>query len=138
MSALTAERLKCWRHGKFREIGCIYAATSADGEWIKVGFSSRIGGRLAALDHAYPQYAPFRIIGICRSTWRAEQQFHRALRGLHASDCCEIYPAIPPIKEAVEAFVHGEHRPAFEFDEYWELREWAKRISAHLKREKAA
>jgi hypothetical protein len=125
---IDAENLRSLR-GK----GCVYAARTGNRRWIKIGFSSHITSRLNALDYSFPQYAPFIPLGACRSSWRAEQQIHRALRSLHVEGCREIYPAIKPIEQVAEALVAGEYLPHFDIDEFCSLKDWAKRLSAHLR-----
>lgn len=111
---------------------CIYVARSEDDCWIKIGFSSHLTQRLNALDSAFPDYAPFIPVGACRSSYRAEQQIHRALRSLHVEDCREIYPAFPQITRLADSLVAWDYLPHFEIDDYFVLKAWAKRLSAHI------
>jgi hypothetical protein len=116
-----------------RDTDCLYAARCGNRRWIKIGFSSRITNRLGQLDSAFPQYAPFIPLGVCQSSWRAEQQLHRALRSLHADDCREIYPAIPGIEHIVQQIVDRKHISHCELDVYFKLKGWAKQAAISLR-----
>lgn len=120
--------------GSLRGHDCIYVARTGDERWIKIGFSSHLTKRLNSLDAAFPEYAPFIPVGACRSSFRTEQQIHRAMRSLHVEGCREIYPAIPPVERLADCLVAQDHLPHFEIDEYFALKDWAKRLSAHLQR----
>lgn len=124
-------------HGHSR----LYAARSADGRWVKVGFSMFLEQRLSAINHDFLHYAPFSPIGSTRSCYRAEQQLHRVLapfRQRNKGHSIEIYPAVAALEQVVVTIVEGADRPAFSFDEFFELKRWCRKAAAlPLNRERA-
>ncbi len=110
------------------EAGDLYAAASADGLWIKVGFSTRLAERLKQIDRECAG-APFTLIGSVRSTYRVEQQLHRILKpfhGLHIGAGKELYPAAPAVRQMVAAVLRHEPITSIHIDDLLELRRWSR------------
>lgn len=105
------------------EPGDIYAAASADGKWIKIGFSLDVPARIRALNVEYQGDAEFTLIATTRSTYFTEQQLHRAMQPLHQVPIKagrEFYPACPAVLEIVKELI--ETQDSLELDIEWHLR----------------
>lgn len=105
------------------EPGDIYAAASADGKWIKIGFSLDVPARIRALNLEYQGDAEFTLIATTRSTYVTEQQLHRAMQRLHQVHIKagrEFYPACPAVSEIVKELI--ETQDSLELDADWHLR----------------
>lgn len=116
------------------EPGHLYAAYSRYCDWVKIGFSSKLGDRLEAINRQYAAFAPFSLIGSARSTWRAEQQVHRFLEPLRQRRVAatrELYPAIPTVISAIKAMLEGRERPTFTADQMRDLRAWGRKMAEH-------
>lgn len=115
------------------EPGHLYAAYSRDGDWIKVGFSTRLSDRLKAIDHDF-YGGPFKFMGATPSVYRAEQQVHRALKPFLQRQSChgrELYPNVPSLEQAVRAMVGGQSRPPFTLEEILDLMDWCRKAARH-------
>lgn len=113
-----------------REPGHIYMAYSRYCDWIKVGFTSKaVAERLENVQRAYPDFAPFSLIGSVPSTWRAEQQLHRLFapfrrhrKGLTA----ELYPATTPLVGTLKnVLTYREWKPIEGYSEIRRVLRWA-------------
>lgn len=125
----SAARLRVVNEG-----GDLYAAASADGLWIKLGFSTRLADRLKAINHEYIGAAPFRLIGSTASTFGVEQQLHRAMQPLHLIRIAagkELYPASPAVMKIVKAIIAQPTLGWIELDDLFALRRWC-RLQARL------
>lgn len=122
------------------EEGDLYAANSADGRWIKVGFSTRLAERLKAIDLEYAG-APFTLIGSVRSTFRVEQQLHRLLRPfhhLHIGAGKELYPAAPAVRQLVEAVLAHQPIKRIDLDDLLALHRWCRSEATKIESKRAA
>jgi hypothetical protein len=120
------------------EKGDLYAATSADGRWIKIGFSTRLKDRLRAINLEY-EGAPFTLIGSTRSTYRVEQQLHRAMKPfhlIHIGAGKELYPAAPAVRRIVDAVLARPEMERIPLDDMLQFRRWC-RAQAALEENKA-
>lgn len=113
---------------------CLYAARSRDKQWIKFGFSKHITDRLAAIDQDYLRCAPFTPLGVCLSSWRAEQQLHRALRPIKSWFSREIYPSYSGIVQLAEIITETEVFEPFGVDDYCDLRKWSRQVARKVRR----
>lgn len=105
------------------EPGDIYAAASADGKWVKIGFSQDVPARLRTLNLEYQGDAEFALIATTRSTYATEQQLHRAMQPLHQVRIKagrEFYPACPAVSEIVKELI--ETQDSLELDTDWYFR----------------
>lgn len=121
------------------EKGDLYAATSADGRWIKIGFSTRLADRLKAINLDYPSAGPFTLIGSTRSTYRVEQQLHRAMKPFHLINIGagkELYPASPAVRRIVDEVMAQPEMETIEIDDLLHFRRWC-RAHAELEVNKA-
>jgi hypothetical protein len=120
------------------EKGDLYAAESADGRWIKIGFSTRLKDRLRAINLEY-EGAPFTLIGSTRSTYRVEQQLHRAMKPfhlIHIGAGKELYPAAPAVRRIVDEVLAQPEMETIEIDDLLHFRRWC-RAHADLEVNKA-
>lgn len=111
------------------DIGDLYAAASASGLWIKIGFSTQLADRLKALNYDFASDGPFHLIGSTKSTYRVEQQLHRAMKSLHTIRIGagkELYPASPAVRAIAEAVVAEPTCDPFELDDLLDLRRWCR------------
>lgn len=111
------------------ERGDLYAAASASGLWVKVGFSTRLADRLKALNYLYANDGPFRLIGSTNSTYRVEQQLHRAMKPLHTIKIGagkELYPASPAVLRIANAVVGRPTLEWIELDDILALNRWCR------------
>jgi hypothetical protein len=117
------------------EPGYLYAAYSRYCDWIKIGFTSKTGRqRLEAVDHQYPLFAPFTLIGSVPSLWRAEQQIHAFMepfRQRHTAATRELYPATLTVVQVVKLIIAGRDRPPFTADQMREMRAWCRDRARH-------
>lgn len=122
------------------EAGDLYAAESADGLWIKVGFSTRLTERLKEINSSY-QCAPFKLLGSTRSTYRMEQMIHRALRPfhhLHIAAGKELYPAAPAVRFVVERITDHETFDDISLDDKLQFLRWCRAAANKVESKRAA
>jgi hypothetical protein len=111
------------------EKGHIYAAESADGTRIKIGFSTQLADRLKAINFDFPGSGPFKLLGSTVSTFRVEQQLHRAMRPfhqIHVNAGKELYPAAPAVLTVVEAVIAQPTLDVFPIDDLLAFRRWCR------------
>jgi hypothetical protein len=114
--------------------GHLYAAYSRYCDWVKIGFSTRFKERLDEIDHAYPLFAPFSLIGATPSVYRVEQQVHRFLEPLRqrrTASTKELYPAMPSIVGTVKKLLAYDQSEPFSLEQMRDLREWGRRMAQH-------
>lgn len=120
--------------------GDLYAASSADGLWIKIGFSTRLADRLKALNADYRQQAPFTLIGSVESDYYAETQLHRMMQPfhlIHIGAGKELYPACPAVRLIVERIIVARKTyDGIELDDLRPFRQWCS-AQAKLEQNKA-
>ncbi len=114
-----------------REPGHLYMAYSRYCDWIKVGFTSKpVSERVANVQRAYPDFAPFSLIGSVPSTWRAEQQLHRLFapfRRHRKGLTCELYPATMPLIGTLKNILtYREWKPVEGYQEIRRVVRWAR------------
>lgn len=138
--AATVNRRSEARLRVVNEEGDLYAAESADGLWIKVGFSTRLTERLKQIDADCPG-APFKLIGSVRSKYRVEQQIHRMLRplhGLHIGAGKELYPAAPAVRMVVDAVLRHPPMERIDIDDLMQMRRWCRGEALKVENMRAA
>lgn len=111
------------------ERGDLYAARSADGRRIKIGFSTRLSDRIKALSYDFPSCGPFTLIGSTVSTHRVEQQIHSAMKPLHGLQIAagkELYPASPAVLSVVKFLIAEPTLDAIEWESLREFRAWCR------------
>lgn len=122
------------------EKGDLYAASSADGLWIKIGFSTQLDSRLKALGLDFPGNGPFTLIGKTISTYRVETQLHRAMQPfhqIHIGAGKELYPACPAVRLIVgRLIVAREFLEPIQLDDLLHFRRWC-RVQARLEKNSA-
>lgn len=122
------------------EPGDLYAAESADGLWIKIGFSTRLAERLKEIDGLY-EGAPFTLLGSTRSTYNMEQLIHRALRPfhhLHIAAGKELYPAAPAVRFVAERITAHETFDDVSLDDRLLFLRWCRAEAARGESRRAA
>lgn len=122
------------------EVGDLYAAESADGLWIKIGFSTRLAERLKEIDGSY-RCAPFKLLGSTRSTYRMEQMIHRALRPfhhLHIAAGKELYPAAPAVRYVAERITDHETFDHVSLDDRLMFHRWCRAAAGRIESKRAA
>lgn len=115
------------------EKGDLYAAQSADGTRIKIGFSTRLPDRLKALNFDFPSVGPFKFLGSTVSTYRVEQQLHRAMKPfhqIHINAGKELYPAAPAVVTVVEALIARPTLEPLSLDDLMAFRRWCRHQAA--------
>lgn len=111
------------------EPGHIYAAASADGKWIKIGFSLDVADRIRGLNLEYKGDAEFTLIATTRSTYRTEQQMHRFMQPLHQVHIAagkEFYPVMPAVQEVVKELIELPEQLEIDSDWYLHLLKWGR------------
>lgn len=112
------------------EDGDLYAAQSADGVWVKIGFSTRLADRLKSLSRDFPKAGPFRLLGQTISNYHAELQLHRAMHPFHQIRIAsgkELYPACPAVLFIVNRVIIGRDRfDGIELDDLLPFRRWCR------------
>lgn len=109
------------------EPGDLYAALTADGTRVKIGFSTRLSERIKALNHDFPGDGPFKLIGSTRSTYRMEMRLQRAMQVFHRiyiSAGKELYPASPAVLAIVRQLMSEPTLENVDLDEWLEFRRW--------------
>lgn len=93
-----------WRRVRARQ-GHLYAVATADGQWVKVGYSTRVSERLADLARDDYYRAPGEVIGVVPSTFAAERALHARLRPFkqERTGPRELYRASPELLALVAA-----------------------------------
>lgn len=112
--------------------GHLYAAYSRYCDWVKVGFSSKLGDRLETINSQYAEFAPFSLIGTVPSTWSAEQQLHYLLapfRHRRKGRTKELYPATPSLVEAVKAIVGNKQWERLSYEGWKPVIDWSRRAA---------
>lgn len=111
------------------EEGDIYAAATADGKWIKIGFSLQVADRIRALNLEYRGDAEFSLMATTRSTFRNEQKIHYFMQPLHQvrlSAGKEFYPVMPAVLEVVKELIEVPERLEIDSDWYLHLMRWGR------------
>lgn len=114
------------------EEGDIYAAASADGKWIKIGFSLDVADRIRAINLEYQGDAIFTLMATTRAKYRTEQQIHRFMRPLHQVHIAagkEFYPTMPAVLEVVKELIEKRDRLEIESEWYLQLLHWGNAAS---------
>lgn len=110
------------------EPGQLYAAYSRYCDWVKIGFTSKTGReRLEAVEHQYPLFAPFTLIGETRSDWCAEQQLHGLMepfRQRKTASTKELYPAVYAVMDLVKYVIRHREWLSLEWPQRRQIREW--------------
>ena len=113
--------------------GDLYAARSADGARIKIGFSTQLPDRIKGLAYEFPSFGPFELLGSAVATHRIEQQLHRAMQPLHLIRVAagkELYPASPAVMAVVKVIVDMPELDLMCIDELLEFRRWCRHQAA--------
>ena len=117
------------------EPGILYAAYSRYCDWIKIGFTSRTAAdRVDELNHAYPLFAPFSLIGSTPGTHNVEQALHRILVPLRLNRIAstgELYPASPSLRAFVDKMLQHDQTVPIDGEGRREMLDWARRAAAH-------
>jgi len=111
------------------EPGHLYAVYSRYCDWVKIGFSTKVDERLENIAHQYDEFAPFTLIGKTVSTYRAEQQLHRALepfRQRHTGRTRELYPAVPPLVQTVKNVLSWREWKPMPWEQWKRVSGWAR------------
>ncbi|MBS0219162.1 MAG: hypothetical protein JSR91_00320 [Proteobacteria bacterium] len=117
------------------EPGHLYAAYSRYCDWIKLGFTSKgAPNRLEGCAAQYAEFAPFSLIGVAKSTWRAEQQLHRLMRPFlqnKTASTAELYPAVPAVVEMVKFVLSHPTWSLVDLDRHRSIRDWVRVKAGH-------
>lgn len=109
--------------------GDLYAARTADGLWMKIGFSTQVHDRIRNLNAEYKGHAVFSLVATTRSTFRVEQKLHRAMHPLHQVPIRwgrEIYPVMPAVLGIVSGLIEKPDELELDLDTYLSLLKWCR------------